>query len=168
MGHLYHSKFSQRARGAAIIIHKNVMFELTNTISGPSGRFVVVTGKLCNVPVVLVSIYAPNWDNDEFKFFSSLPNVDDHHIIIGGDFNLVQDISLDRSSSKQSILSKSANVVLNYASQLGLSDPWRFKNPQDKAFSLFSHVHRTFSRIDFFLLDNKLLNCINACTYHTV
>ncbi len=170
MGHLYHSKFSQRARGAAIIIHRKVMFEETHTISDPNGRFVVVSGKLHNLPVILVSVYAPNWDNDEFfvKFFSSLPNVDDHHIIIGGDFNLVQDVSLDRSSSKQSFLSKSAKVVLDYAFRLGLSDPWRVKYPQDKVFSFFSHVHHTFSRIDFFLLDNKLLNCVNACTYHTV
>lgn len=47
-----------------------------------------------------------------------------------------------------------------------LSDPWRFKNHQDKAFSYFSHVHHTFSRIDFFLLDNKLLQDVTCCTYH--
>jgi hypothetical protein len=58
--------------------------------------------------------------------------------------------------------------VLNNASQLGLSDPWRFKNPQGKAFSFFSHVHHTFSRIDFFLVDNKLLHSITTCTYHTL
>lgn len=170
MGHLFHSKFSQRVRGAAIIIHKRVMFEHNESIIDPNGRFVMVSGKLQNIPVILASIYAPNWDNDEFfvKFFSSLPKVDEHHIIIGGDFNLVQDVSMDRSSSKQSTLTKSANVVLNNASQLGLSDPWRFKNPQGKAFSFSSHVHHTFSRIDFFLVDNKLLHCISACTYHTL
>ena len=139
------------------------MFEQTETIIDPNGRyghFVMVSGKLRNIPVILASIYAPNWDNDEFfvKFFSSLPKVDEHHIIIRGDFNLVQDVSMDRSSSKQSTLTKSANVVLNNASQLGLSDPWRFKNPQGKAFSFFSHVHHTFSRIDLFLVDNKLLH----------
>lgn len=42
MGHLFHSKFSQRARGAAIIIHKRVMFEHTETIIDPNGRFVMV------------------------------------------------------------------------------------------------------------------------------
>ncbi len=60
MGHLFHSKFSQRARGAAIIIHKRVMFELTETIIDSNGRFVMVLGKLQNIPVILASIYAPN------------------------------------------------------------------------------------------------------------
>ncbi len=64
MGHLFHSKFSQRARGAAIIIHKRVMFEPAETIIDSNGHFVMVSGKLCNTPVVLGSIYAPNWDND--------------------------------------------------------------------------------------------------------
>ncbi len=152
--------FPRELVGAAIIIHKRVMFELAETIIDSNGRFVMVLGKLQNIPVILASIYAPNWDNDEFfvNFFSRLPKVDEHHIIIGGDFNLVQDVSLDRSSSKQSTLTKSANVLLNHASQLGLADPWRFKNPQGKAFSFFSHVHHTFSRIDFFWL------IIHCCT----
>lgn len=59
-------------------------------------------------------------------------------------------------------------MLLNHASQLGVADPWRFKNPQGKAFSFFSHVHHTFSRIDFFLVDNTLLHCITSCTYHTL
>ncbi len=42
------------------------------------------------------------------------------------------------------------------------------KNPFTKAFSFFSHVHHTFSSIDFFLLDNKLLHCISSCEYHTI
>ncbi len=53
-------------------------------------------------------------------------------------------------------MSKSAGVVLDCSSRLGLSDPWRFKNHQDKVFSYLSHVNHTFSRIDFFLLDNKI------------
>lgn len=168
MGHLFHSKFSQRAHGAAIIIRKSVQFEPVTTISDSNGRFVIVTGKLYNTSVIFASVYAPNWDNDKFliNFFPSLPNVSDHYIIIGGDFNLVQDVCLDRSSTKEITLSKSARVVLDCSSRLGLSDPWRFKNHQDKAFSYFSHVHHTFSRIDFFLLDNKLLQDVICCTYH--
>lgn len=69
MGHLFHSKFSQKARGADIIIHKRVMFEPTETIIDTNGRFVIVLGKLHNIPVILASIYAPNWDNEDFFVF---------------------------------------------------------------------------------------------------
>ena len=169
MSHLFHSKFSHKARGAAIIINKNVRFELTNSLLDPNGRYVIVSGMLQNTPVILASIYAPNWDDDNFlmNLFARIPNADNHRIIMA-DWNLVQDINLDRSTLTQSTLSKSAKVVLHNASQLGLSDPWRFFNPQSKAFSFFSHRHHIFSRIDFFLLDNNLIHLVNSCEYHPI
>lgn len=96
MGHLFHSKLSEKARGAAIIIHRRVLFEPTNTIFDSNGRFVIVSGMLQNTPVVLASIYVPNRDDEQFSihFFSKIPNTDSYHIIIGGDFNLVQDPTL--------------------------------------------------------------------------
>lgn len=170
MSHLFHSRFSERARGAAIIIHKDVAFEPSSVVSDPNGRYVMVLGKLQNTPVVLASIYAPTWDDDKFmsKILSSIPNAAGHHIIIGGDFNQVQDPDLDRSSTKQSSLSKAANMLKFHADQLGLSDPWRTMYPYTKAFSFFSHVHRSYSRIDFFLLDNRLLDNIQSCEYHSI
>lgn len=77
------------------------MFEPVTTISDSNGRFIIVTGKLYNTSVILASVYAPNWDNEEFfiRFFYNLPNVGNHYIIMGGDFNLVQDVSLDKSST---------------------------------------------------------------------
>ncbi len=144
MSHVFHSKFSAKARGAAIIISINIQFEPIQVIEDVNGRYVMVSGLLQNLPVVLVSIYAPNWDDKQFfiNLFAKIPNSDTHHILIGGDFNLVQDTSLERSSSKQISLSNSAKVVLNCSSHLGISDPWRFKNPNSKIFSFFSPPHQ--------------------------
>ncbi len=78
----------------------------------------------------------------------------------------MQDVCLDRSSTKKITLSKSGGVVLDCSFRLSLLDPWRFKNHQDKAFSYFPYAHHTFSRIDFFLLNNQLLQDVMCCTYH--
>lgn len=43
---------------------------------------------------------------------SHIPNITDHHIIIGGDFKQAQDPGLDRSSTKQANLSKAANMLV--------------------------------------------------------
>ena len=170
MSHVFHSKFDARARGAAIVISKNVTFEPTKSIEDPNGRFVAVSGRLFDIPVVLVSAYAPVWDDDKFitHLFSSLPDVDSHYPIIGGDFNLIQDPDLDRSSSKPFTLSNSAMTLKSFTDRLGLSDPWRLSNPSTKAFSFFSHVHRSYSRIDFFLTDNRLLHWIDSSEYHSI
>lgn len=42
VGHLFHSKFNCKARGAAILIRKNVAFELLSSTADPNGRFVIV------------------------------------------------------------------------------------------------------------------------------
>ncbi len=106
--------------------------------------------------VVMACVYAPTWDDDKFisSFFSSIPKVDDYYLIIGGDFDLIQNPSLDRSSSKPQALFKSAKALDAYKISLGLFDPWRAKSHSNKAFSFFSHVHHSYSWIDFFLLDN--------------
>lgn len=170
VGHLFHSRFSDRSRGAAILIHKDVPFLPDTTLADPNGRYVIVAGQLQNIPVVLACVYAPTWDDEKFisHLFSTLPDITDRHLIIGADFNLVQDPALDRSSSKTLSLSNSAKTLQYHATQLGLSDPWRCKFPSSQAFSFFSHVHHTYSRIDFFLLDNRLMHLVNTCEYHSI
>ncbi len=85
MSHVFHSKFSAKARGAAIIISKNIQFESIQVIEDVNGRYVMVSGLLQNLPEVLVSIYALNWDDEQFflKLFAKIPNSDTHHILIG-------------------------------------------------------------------------------------
>lgn len=63
---IYHSNFDSKSRGVAILIHRNVQFIETTAIKDKHGRYVVVAGKLFNMPVVLANIYAPNWDNVQF------------------------------------------------------------------------------------------------------
>ena len=152
---LYHSKFSARARGAAILIQNNILFEAEDVIADSTGQFVIVSGTLCHTKVILASIYAPNWDDEHFisRIFTSIPNVETYHIIIGGDFNFVQNADLDRSSNRPHSLTKSAKLLASFAEELDVSDPWRRKFPEKNVFfSFYSHVHHTYSRIDFFSL----------------
>lgn len=170
IGNMYHSKFNAKARGTAILIRNNVLFEQHNIVADPDGRFILVSGNLQGSLVTLASVYGPNWDDDSFitKLFSSLPNLENYQLITGGDFNLIQDAVMDRSSSKAIILTKSAKTLDFFKIQLGIVDPWRQRNPNTKAFSFFSNPHRTYTRIDFFLIDTRLLSKVKSCDYHTI
>lgn len=66
VGHVFHSNFHSTTRGTAILIHKKNQFNVTSIISNPQGHFIVVSGLLFLKPVVLVNVYAPNWDDDKF------------------------------------------------------------------------------------------------------
>lgn len=78
-GQIYHSNFHSKARGAAILIKKNVPFTVTNVEADSLGRYVIVVGQLYSFPVILVNIYAPNWDNPAF-FFQSFFSVTKYDI----------------------------------------------------------------------------------------
>lgn len=62
----YHSDFSARARGAAILIQNGIPFVAEDVIADTNGRFVIVSGTLCHNKVILASVYAPNWDDEHF------------------------------------------------------------------------------------------------------
>ena len=128
-------------------------------------------GKLFNTSIILANTYGPNWDNAQFSlkiFFSTLPDLNSYKLILGGDFNCVLNAQLDTSSVRSNNTLSSAAVAVNsFLRCYGLSDPWRIKNPTTKQFS-FSPVHHSYSRIDYFIVDNQLLPLISNCKYHSI
>lgn len=170
IGQIFHSKFPVKNRGAAIIIRKTIPFLASKIISDPRGRYVIATGKLYNKPVSLASVYAPNIDDEAFitSFFTALPNMDSHKLIIGGDFNLVLDPIIDRSSQKPSNISKSTKAIHALMNTYKLFDPFRVLSPNTRKYSYFSPVHHSFSRIDFFLIDYAYLTNIKHCDYEAI
>lgn len=169
-GQHFHSDFQAKARGVSILINSNTTFKHQKVISDPYGRYVIVVGHLYNTPVVLANVYAPNIDDVGFfeHFFSSLPDLNSHSLIFGGDFNCWLDPLLDRSSTKPASLSKSASLIQSFLSTLDVSDIWRHLHPNHKEYSFFSHVHHTFTRIDYFLIDNQLIPAVKSCDYQSI
>ena len=141
---------------------ENVQFVSSKVVADINGRYVIVQGRLYNFPVVLVNIYAPNWDSHDFykHLFSCIPESGTHYLILGGDFNTVLQPSLDRS--------KSAHIIKMFCLSSGVVDLWRFKNPTLGEFSFFSTAHQTYSRIDFFLVDKKILPPVKLCRYDSI
>lgn len=167
VGQVFHSNFNSKARGTAILIHKSIQFTASASIADPQGRYVIVSGILYNVPVLLVNVYAPNWDDVSFinKLVSLLPDLNSHLVIFGGDINCVMDPSLDRSNPKSSSRSKMAQALSTFIEQVGAVDPWRFQFPHSKEYSYFSHVHHSYSRIDYFFIDKSLLPSVGQIEY---
>uniref|UniRef100_A0A3B3HW57 Reverse transcriptase domain-containing protein n=1 Tax=Oryzias latipes TaxID=8090 RepID=A0A3B3HW57_ORYLA len=52
--------------------------------------------------------------------------------------------------------------------EFAATDCWRFFNPSKLEYSFFSPVHRTYTRIDLFLVDNRLLPSISRCRYDAI
>ncbi|KAI5618695.1 hypothetical protein C0J50_21744, partial [Silurus asotus] len=85
--------------------------------------------------------------------------------IFGGDMNTVMDPPLDRSNPRLLSRSKMAQALSTFFDQVGAVDSWRFLFPRSKAYSYFSQVHHSYSRIDYFFIDKSLLPSVEQIHY---
>ena len=130
----------------------------------------IVAGLIYQNPVLLVNIYAPNFDNPDFtnRLFATLPFLDTHLLILAGDLNCVMNPTLDRSNPRTLNQSSMSKSISDFMLQNGFVDAWRFHNPQTKAYSFFSQVHQSYSRIDYFFVDGSLLSKVTSSEYHSI
>lgn len=167
MSQVYQSNFSCKARGVAIIIKKSVPFIHKQTIKDKNGRYLVVCGEINALPITLVNVYGPNFGDPLFfeNIFKIIPDFVHTLVIIAGDYNCVLNAKLDTHPS-QTTKSKSASVLSNYMQKLNLIESWRALHPTDQDYSFYSSVHKAYSRIDFFLIDSRLLQHVVSTQYH--
>lgn len=101
-----------------------------------------------------------------FKKF--IPDLSSTQLIIGGDFNTILDCLLDRHSTRSTNLSNASITLNNIIKSLNLVDVWRLQHPTDKEFSFFSSVHKSYTRIDYFLTDATLAADVVTSKYHDI
>ncbi len=56
---------------------------------------------------------------------------------------------------------ESTNIVKQYMSDYGLCDAWHSFHPNRREYTFFSHVHHSYSRLDYFLVSSSLLSDIS-------
>ena len=91
-----------------------------------------------------------------------LGGIADGHIVMGGDFNQIQDNVLDRTTYNKCI-PKDRQAIHLLMKDLGLVDIWRLINPREKEYTFYSHKHKSHSRLDYFLISKSLIESIAGC-----
>lgn len=167
---VYQSSFSSKARGVAILFCKSIPFRLSTVSADPSGRYILVSGHINSFPITCLNIYGPNFDDPNFfrKVFDLLPDPSSTNIIIGGDFNCYLDAYLDRSSTQAPHILHSVSTLNHLCKSLNLVDIWRLQNPSARDYSFFSSVHKSYTRIDYFLVDSKLISNVIQTKYNNI
>ncbi len=156
--------YNSKQRGVAILIHKNVNFTVLNTVIDPEGRFLIIKLSIFDKKLCIVSIYGPNVDDPSFfdVFFTALFEHLDCALVIGGDLNFGLNKEMDRLSTAGTQRNwESTNIVKQYMSDYGLCDAWRSFHPNRRKYTFFSHVHHSYSRLDYFLVSSSLLSDIS-------
>ena len=97
VGQVFNASFGKK-RGVTILINRTLAFSSEKVIQDKLGRFIMVVGMIGEVEMSILNLYAPN--KLDQNFFKVIANVIADNakgiIIVGGDFNAVQDGKLDR------------------------------------------------------------------------
>ena len=119
------------------------------------GRFIILKGVIQGHELVLANIYAPNRTNDQCIFFEKIQtHLDDLEIetncemVIGGDFNVIHDTSMDGVRGKLK-LKEASTKIENLCSSFDLIDIWRIRNPEVQQFTWRQKNPIIQRRLDF-------------------
>ncbi|CAI6003849.1 unnamed protein product [Closterium sp. NIES-64] len=119
--------------------------------------------------VTLLAVYFPADVTDRKHFISRVlrPVVDavhpGAHLLIVGDFNLVEDPLLDRTSKKGT--SKENDFLYQRCSVLNVPDAFRVLHPYRREFTFYSCANQSSSRIDRVLVSQSLLSHVEFASH---
>lgn len=140
VGSVFHNSTSSNSFGVAILINKKLNFFVLNQFKNSCGRLLVVEALINGVKVVLCNINTPNKENTSFFHeVNKILGKTDGPIILGGDYNQTTDDSSPYITG---------GII------------WRLLNPTERKYTFYSHSHRSYSRIDFFLVSNSLVDSV--------
>ena len=97
---IYFAHGESNAKGVAIAFSSKLSIEIVRTTTHAGGRYIIMDVKISDQLFTLINIYAPNDDAPEFflKMIEDQKTHDNTNIVLGGDFNLVLDITMDSTN----------------------------------------------------------------------
>ena len=145
-------------------------YDISDILSDPSGRFVLIRILIENRPLILLNIYAPNDQNSHYQFLdhinTTIQNYShdvDTQIICGGDFNYTPNIALDRRGGNPRVWSRSNTSFSSFLQKYDLVDIWRIRNPTVQRFTWRRGVSTPVqSRLDYFLISDSMQHIVNT------
>lgn len=124
----------------------------------------LIKGLIGKVLVTLATVYAPNDRQDIFihKTLTKLMDFTEGHLILGGDFNVPLSPAVDTSSGTLSLRTSLHKRITRVLHEARLIDVWRLLHEGERDYTFFSPPHKTYSRIDFFLLPHSQLEAVGT------
>ena len=161
---MYFSHGTSNSAGVAILIKNNFEYNVNQVISDKNGRYIILDILIEEFRISLLNLYGPNSDSPEYfgnlkKHLESLPG----SVIMGGDWNVVQDYSLDTYNYKKDNNKKSRNCILELKEYLDLHDPWRILNPDRRQYTWRLKNLSKQSRLDYFLVSEDIIAMVKSC-----
>ena len=157
----YYSSYASNSRGVVILFNNTFKYDLHNINTDEEGRWILIDCTIGGTHLSLVNIYAPNEDQPIFFEIikNKLESFSNNSIILGGDFNVVQDYTKDTLNIHNRNNPNAHQKVIDLKMDLDLIDPWRNNNPESKIYTWHNSQNKQ-SRLDYFLLSSDIIDYV--------
>ena len=164
--HIFVSNHKKKKRGVITAVKDTVSFQQLDLKTDAHGRYIILVASIDNSTYTIVNIYAPNKNPHQFiqKVIKMARKIQKGCLIICGDFNAPLDPDMDTSRKGKTPRKGLADIFLIE----DLYDPWRCLHTTEKDFTFFSNVHKSYSRLDYFITDKNLLPKIVDAKIHNL
>ena len=170
-GDMYFSHGSNHSKGVAVLVNKNVDYEVNECICDNNGRYIIIDAVINNTAFVLVNAYAPtcNMPNEQVNFFlelcNKIQNVNqdgNKFIIVGGDMNILMNVLLDRDGGNPRYNGNVMEKVHDLLNKCDLIDIWRVRNPNLRQYTWRQNSPLIQSRLDYWFVSDSLQDFISS------
>jgi len=163
-GEIFYSHGISNKRGVAILIKSQTCLEV-KALKCHDGRSLLLDTMVGGKNVLMVNIYGPN--NDDVVFFQTVMadiiDMECLNVIIGGDFNLVLNIDVDKKGGIGRTHTKCNEYLINMMENLQLKDIWRIQHPNINQYTWRRRNPSPIQcRLDMFLVTESLQGCIDT------
>ena len=146
-----------KSSGVAILLKQNQQFKILNTRNDNQGKTMSLTFEYDKQLIQVINIYGPTRPTYRAKYFKKLKHYIDANTktIIGGDFNMVENLSIDRKGGNPRNTHLIGLDQLNKLKQkYNLFDTWRQQHPLLQQFTYHNSDFTIHSRLDRFYMTN--------------
>ena len=160
---------ANRSKGVAILIRDLTTTPVIQKQVRIDGRAASIQTSFKGHLLQLHSIYSPNIPKQRTRFFTELGECiyEQGDIIMGGDFNMVEDPNLDRRGGTRCTAHVAGLPDLTiFKTAYMVDDIWRQRNPTKRAYTRFSSQDHVASRLDRMYL-SEAFNTKYARQTHT-
>uniref|UniRef100_A0A8C5LT01 Reverse transcriptase domain-containing protein n=1 Tax=Leptobrachium leishanense TaxID=445787 RepID=A0A8C5LT01_9ANUR len=154
----YFSNFhGGKSRGVAILFSRSVPLIVEETVEDREGRFLFVKCRIAEQRYTLASLYLPNVNQHRClrTALKRLSSFMAGTLIVAGDLNVPLDPRFDTSTGRSSVPPGILRHMRRSLDNLQLVDVWRAFHADDRDYSFYSHVHTSYSRLDYFFVQQR-------------
>ena len=160
---------SNNSDGIGILINPNFPYSIQKYKEIITGRMQALDLVINDKEITIINIYGPNNDNAHFyqTLNEYLQENGEKTFIIGGDFNIVLNETLDKRNGRANSHKLCRKKINDMIDSFNLIDIWRDMHPNARQYTWHSsHKPPIFSRLDYFLISDNLKNSVVSCNHN--